>query len=297
MKRVLNGVGWALAILLSGWMVTVGVAQSTRTAPEMREVNSDGIYTLLNSIDGLIDAIESALALDATHGNDVSLYPSGPMGTREAKDFDGSTLPNVVTEGQAVRNAGTLSGGLFAFLTNEAGTKELGQLEDDPEVAASYSLPILSVRRNAAASSAGTTGDYATTNTDALGLLWSRFLDPCSGVAKTYYVLNASSAATVEIANSVASEFFYICSVNLVAAAAQTIAIAEDDTDGCGSLTAGLHGGATAATGWSFAANGGIALGNGSSTVMKTSTAARYLCFITGQAAQISGTIAYVSAP
>ena len=106
-----------------------------------------------------------------------------------------------------------------------------------------------------------------------------------------------NTATTVEIANAVASQFFYICSVNLVAAAAQTIAIGEDDTDGCGSITAGLHGGATAATGWSFAANGGISLGSGMATVMKTATAARYLCVITGQATQISGTISYVSAP
>lgn len=127
--------------------------------------------------------------------------------------------------------------------------------------------------------------------------IYTQQVDPCSGTAKTFYVLNNATAGTVEIANAVASQFFYICAVNLVAAAAQTIAIAEDDTDGCGSLTAGLHGGATAATGWSFAANGGIALGDGGSTVMKTATANRYLCYIIGQSQQISGTIAYVSAP
>lgn len=126
--------------------------------------------------------------------------------------------------------------------------------------------------------------------------LYVRFVDPCASKAKTYYVVNMSTATTNEIANAVSSEFFYICSVNLVAAGAQTVAIGEDDTDGCGSITAGLHGGATAATGWSFAANGGISLGNGLGTVMKTATAARYLCIITGQAQQISGTISYVSA-
>ena len=91
-----------------------------------------------------------------------------------------------------------------------------------------------------------------------------------------------------EIANQVASEFFYICSINLVAGGAQNVAIVEDDTDTCGSPTAGLNGGVTAGEGWNFAANGGIALGDGSSTVMKTSTANRYFCIITSAAAQLS---------
>ena len=121
--------------------------------------------------------------------------------------------------------------------------------------------------------------------------------DPCSYKAKSYYVVNMNTATTNEIANAVTGEYFHVCSVNLVAAGAQTVSIGEDDTDGCGSITAGLFGGATAATGWSFAANGGISLGNGMGTVGRTSTTARYFCIITGQAQQISGTIAYVSDP
>ncbi len=153
------------------------------------------------------------------------------------------------------------------------------------------------VRNDTPDSLANTTNEAAPLGLTASGALWTATIDPCSYKAKTYYVLNTASAATVEIANAVAGEFWHICSVNLVAAAAQTIAIAADDTDGCGSLTAGLHGGVTAAEGWSFAANGGIALGNGNATVMKSATANHYLCFITGQAARIVGTIAYVSAP
>ena len=127
------------------------------------------------------------------------------------------------------------------------------------------------------------------------GALNAAIPDPCTTGTKLYHIVNMSTATTVEIANAVASEFWHICGVNLVAAAAQTIAIGIDDTDGCGSMTAGLHGGATAATGWSFAANGGIALGNGLGTLMKSATANQYLCVITGQAQQISGTISYIS--
>jgi hypothetical protein len=242
-----------------------------------------------------LDDISNSLSADAVVADPV--ITTGPQIMGEAKDFDGSTPPNVVAEGEAQRPATTLGGSLWTFLTNETGIKELGKDEDTSHTSNDYGMPVWSKRTLAAAGSAGSDDEWQTLNTDTLGLLWSRQLDPCSGVAKTFHIVNMSTATTVEIANAVASQFFYICSVNLVAAAAQTIAIGEDDTDGCGSMTAGLAGGATAATGWSFAANGGIALGTGASTVLKTGTANRYLCVITGQAQQISGTISYVSAP
>ncbi len=121
--------------------------------------------------------------------------------------------------------------------------------------------------------------------------------DPCDGGVKLTHVINTSTATTVEIANAVSAQFFYICSINISVAGAQTVALVEDDTDGVGSPTAGLNGGTSAATGWSFAANGGIALGSGNGTVMKTGTANRYFGIITGSAVQTSGTIIYVSAP
>ena len=124
------------------------------------------------------------------------------------------------------------------------------------------------------------------------------YIDPCQREALTFYRVDIVTATTVEIANSVASEFFYICSVNLVTAGANNVLIAEDDTDGCGSLSAGVSsGGTTAGEGWNFAANGGLTLGNGSGAVMKTTTAARYFCLITSAAVQLSGVIGYVSAP
>lgn len=122
-------------------------------------------------------------------------------------------------------------------------------------------------------------------------------VDPCSAETQTSYVVNLATAATTEIANAVASEFFYICSVNLVVAGAQGVALAEDDTDGCGSVTAGLNGGTTGATGWSFAANGGIVIPNTGRWALKTATANRYLCIVLSQSVQTSGTITYVSAP
>jgi hypothetical protein len=123
------------------------------------------------------------------------------------------------------------------------------------------------------------------------------YVDPCQREAKSVYVVDIVTATTTEIANAVSSEFFYICSINLVSAGANNVAIVEDDTDACASPTAGLNGGVTAAEGWNFAANGGLTMGNGQGWVMKTGTANRYFCIITSAAVQLSGTITYVSAP
>lgn len=172
-------------------------------------------------------------------------------------------------------------------------------LEDAAETAGGQLRMSGTVRRDVAASSAGTTGDNATFNTDALGLAWMRFLDPCSGVAKTHIPINISTATTTELTAALAgaSTNYYVCGLDLVAAAAQTFALVDDDTDNCPSVTSGIAGGLTAATGWSFAANGGMVKGNGNSTIFKTGGTNRVLCAVTGQAAQISGSIQVVAAP
>src|SRR5688572_14948102 len=53
-----------------------------------------------------LDTLLGSLAEDSVHGN--AAVASGPQSLGEAKDIDGGALPNVVTEGQAVRAAFTL---------------------------------------------------------------------------------------------------------------------------------------------------------------------------------------------
>lgn len=171
--------------------------------------------------------------------------------------------------------------------------------EDLAETADSANLFRMgAVRRDAAASSSGTTGDNSTINVDALGLLWSRFLDPCSGVAKVSVPIDIVTATTTELINgSGASNKAYICSINLVTASANNVALVEDDTDNCGSPSAGMAGGVTAGEGWNFAANGGLTLGSGLGTVAQTSVVNRFVCLITSAGTQLSGTVVYALAP
>lgn len=157
---------------------------------------------------------------------------------------------------------------------------------------ASGSIASGSIASGAVASGAIASGAFAA------GSLSSAIPDPCVTGTKAFFPVNIATGTTTVIHAAVSSNNFYICSINLVAAAAQTISVIDGTGGTCGSGTpTGLTGGATAATGWSFAANGGITLGNGLGTVAKTSGTNRDMCLITGQSAQISGTVVYVTAP
>lgn len=175
-------------------------------------------------------------------------------------------------------------------------------IEDAGETAGGALNMAGSVRRDVAASSAGTSGDNATINTDANGLLWARDADPCSALAKTYLPISISTATTTEITPSLAgaSTHYYICSLNLVTAGANNVLVADDDTDGCASPTSGIFGSdgtPAAGEGWNFAANGGIVLGTGVSSVGRTGGTNRVICILTSAATQLSGMLIVVAAP
>jgi hypothetical protein len=172
-------------------------------------------------------------------------------------------------------------------------------VEDAAETAGGNLNMAGTVRRDTAASSAGSSGDNATLNTDANGLAWTRTMDPCSALAKTYIAVNISSATTTELTSSLAgaSTHYYVCSLNLVTAAANNVALVDDDTDNCASVTSGLAGGTTAGSGWNFAANGGLTFGNGQASVFRTNGTNRVLCLVTSAATQLSGSLTVVAAP
>ncbi len=117
-------------------IVTFAIRDDTLDARSGTEGDYEPLHLNANGALWVID-VNSASALTALQliDNAVNTQASS-VGTGgyqifgEAKDFDAGALPNVVTEGQATRPALTLSGGMFAFLTNEAGTVELGVQHD-----------------------------------------------------------------------------------------------------------------------------------------------------------------------
>jgi hypothetical protein len=297
-----------------------GIASMTplQVADNGGSLTVDGTVTVTDGAGALNVIVDSSATVTVTDGAGAMnvIVDSIAAGNNNIGDVDVASMPNVTVgtfpDNEPI-NVAQLNGVAVTMGNGASGTgvQRVTIASDSTGQVAVASLP--NEGQQTAANSISVTPD---TDNDAIGATAAAvpgeamyiagtdgtnvtpyFVDACEREAKTVYVVNISTATTTEIANQVASEFFHICSINLVAAAAQTIAVVEDDTDACASPTAGLNGGTTAATGWSFAANGGIALGNGESTVMKTATANRYFCLITGQAAQISGTITYVSSP
>lgn len=117
--------------------------------------------------------------------------------------------------------------------------------------------------------------------------------DPCQANVKSYFA--TSGTASVKIITGTAAKKTYICSINVVVGAAQNVAIVEGTGTTCATSTVtypGLSGGTTAAGGWNFAANGGIAYGNGSAAVGQATTAADDVCAFVANAVQtnVSGT-------
>ncbi len=119
-------------------------------------------------------------------------------------------------------------------------------------------------------------------------------VDPCKAQTKLY--ASISQTANAQVATGTASKKIYVCSIHVVAAAAANVAVVEGTGTVCGTSTAGVSGfgGATAATGWNFAANGGIALGNGDASLGAEGTSGDNLCVFNSGSGQVSGGISYV---
>jgi hypothetical protein len=121
--------------------------------------------------------------------------------------------------------------------------------------------------------------------------------DPCFGAAKTNVTISTASGTTA-LVTGVSAKKIYVCSFVIVAPSAVSVSLSEGSGTTCGtSNQAGVIGVATngtAANGMPFAANGGLALGNGNGTVASTATNADYLCLFQSGTAQLAGNLTYV---
>ena len=119
-------------------------------------------------------------------------------------------------------------------------------------------------------------------------------IDPCQGQTKVFISFNQT--ANTKIVTGTSSKKIYVCSISMVTATAQNIAVVEGTGSVCATGTAGVQGfgGATAATGYNFAANGGIAQGNGAAAIGAEGTAADDFCLFQSGSGQISGGMSYV---
>jgi hypothetical protein len=125
-------------------------------------------------------------------------------------------------------------------------------------------------------------------------------LDPCQSEVKSTLPITLATAAVKVIAVGVSAKKVYVCQIHLTNNAADSVAVFEATTaTTCATSPVAVVGAgttvATAATGYNFAANGGISLGTGSNQVLQTSVNANDLCIAQSAATQLTGSITYVT--
>lgn len=126
----------------------------------------------------------------------------------------------------------------------------------------------------------------------------SAIIDPCEANLQSYAPISITTATTTRIVAPSASNKTYICHLFLTSAAADNVGIVEGTGGTCGTGTAGVIGGTTAANGPNFAANGGVALHAGGKVAFAQTAGTNVdLCLITSAATPLAGGIKYVQAP
>lgn len=112
-------------------------------------------------------------------------------------------------------------------------------------------------------------------------------------VCDTFVNVNVVTATTTLLVTGVSGRHVRLCSLSLVTAGANNVALISGTGATCGTGTTGMTGGTTAATGWNFAANGGLTQGGGVGEINRTNAAGDSVCIVTSAAVQLSGRITY----
>lgn len=133
-------------------------------------------------------------------------------------------------------------------------------------------------------------------NADGSGNLY--VADPCSTVAQTSTPISITTGTTTRIVAPTSAKKTYICYLFLTSAAADNVGIVEGTGGTCGTGTAGVIGGTTAANGPNFAANGGAAFSAGGVVAAAVTAGTNVdLCLITSASTPLAGVIKWVQAP
>jgi len=203
-----------------------------------------------------------------------------------------NSTPLTLTDTQQASLQFTANGYLQTNVANANANGQATMANSSPVVIASNqaSIPV------AATLTAETTKVIGTARTaDGSGNLY--LADPCQRAAKTTTPISITTATTTRIVAPSASNRTYICNIFLTSAAADNVGIVEGTGGTCGSGTAGVIGGTTAANGPNFAANSGIGLGNGGFFIAATAGTNVDLCLITSAATPLAGVITWVQLP
>jgi hypothetical protein len=119
-------------------------------------------------------------------------------------------------------------------------------------------------------------------------------LDPCESIAQTSTPISMTSATTTRIVAPASSKKTYVCGLTISTGLANNVAVVEGTGGTCGTGTAGVIGGTTAANGFNFAANGGFVMPAGKIAHAITAGTNVDLCLITSSAGPLAGVVKWV---
>lgn len=247
----------------------------------------------LNATDDIVQVRGAAASGAAKAGNPVQI--GGVFNT---------TQPTV-TNGQAVeaqstaRGAAIVATGVDAFAVNatQSGSWSVtvtGLPNEGQQTMANSISTVLASDQSAIPTTVSTFPDNEPFNMAQKGGA-TLVAGPCEREVTLY--VQISQTTGTQLVTGTASERVYICSISLVTATAQNIALVDGTGSVCATSPTGLLGGSTAATGQNFGANGGWVLPYNPYAYAKTSTDADNVCLLQSGAGQVSGVLTYVSIP
>jgi hypothetical protein len=141
------------------------------------------------------------------------------------------------------------------------------------------------------ATAVATVESYARGWDPVAGVYTRAYVDACEANQQTSTPISMTTATTLRIVAPSASKKTYICGLFLISAIANNVAIVEGTGGTCGTGTAGVIGGTTAANGVNAAANGGFVLPAGKVAQAITVGTNVDLCLITSSAGPLTGVI------
>lgn len=226
--------------------------------------------------------------------NQLSLNTAGGLRTTPVDTSGNQVFGTVATP--ADDTALSAMGKVFAVLGCYDGTnidlcRSSAVLEDTAASNGDPGTPLFGARRNEAASSTATDAEYGTLNFDALGLLWTRTLDPCTGIAWTHISLSLT-ADTALLTTGGASNRTYICDGFLFSNSAETVNLWEGTGTACGTNTNDIMGDGTEGNGISLLANEGFRIPR-----IRTPTLDRDVCLRVVTGNRVIVALDYVQAP
>lgn len=142
----------------------------------------------------------------------------------------------------------------------------------------------------------GTFGRPVTSTGDALDVnvkYPAASADPCLGVTKDSVAISQTASTKLLTGNP---RRYVVCHLKVVGADAESLSLVEGTGAACGTNTAAIDGGTSAANGPNYAAGGGAADGVGAAGVLYQHTAGNDVCLLQSGSGRVAGHLTYALA-